>query len=271
MKQMVLRVLRFLRCWKRAVVAKNIKVSRKIRVQNLNIIYGKILVLVPHADDELIGCHQFMNAHRENVVLFYCGFLGSNFSKENGMKRLQEFQHYCQFAHLDYIQSGTNVYGDLCRAIESLKPTTILLPSIVDWHSEHRILNTYLTKYITENSACIINTIVWYHISVPLYAARANAYSFMNKDEQELKWETFNNMYPSQRNIDVDRFMFAERDCVEGQYAAETYYLMNREDFVAKMYVVQNISMQFDNLKALLQDYHELVIWADKYYSSIEL
>ena len=139
-----------------------------------NKIEGEILIIVPHADDELIGCHQFIRHNINNATLFYCGFTGKNKTQENHIVRLDEFKKYCEQSNCKYVVSSENVKEDLYSYLDEAKPDIVAIPSMVDWHSEHRVINYYIRDYINSHRNPCIKSVLWYHLSVPLYAGNAN-------------------------------------------------------------------------------------------------
>lgn len=114
-----------------------------------NKIEGEILIIVPHSDDELIGCHQFIRHNINNATLFYCGFTGKNKTQENHIVRLDEFKKYCEQSNCKYVVSSENVKEDLYSYLDEAKPDIVAIPSMVDWHSEHRVINYYIRLGIT--------------------------------------------------------------------------------------------------------------------------
>lgn len=212
--------------------------------------FERILIIVPHADDELIGCYQLIKTHKKAVKLFYCGFTGSNFSIENREIRLLEFEIFCKNFGVEYIISSAEIAVDLQKAITEYSPYTILLPSCIDWHSEHRQIN-YILKKILELTQ-IPHFLMWYHISVPMNSECVNLIISLSKQEQNIKWDNFSKYYMSQRYMPINRYKYLER--ISGYqyncFAAEIFIVMRFEIWEKHLRVTQKpeVEDQLDNL-----------------------
>lgn len=270
MRKQILYLIKIFNDVKMFIRAKRLHVSRRIE-HPVNSISGKSLIIVPHADDELIGCYQFISTHREQVILFYCNYLGCNYCKTNERLRKAEFEQFCQAIGIKYIIANHDVQKSLDDAINSIKPQNILLPSIVDWHHEHRLANTILETHLKQNPSSSVKKIIWYHISVPMYGSVANYACCMTRCEQNTKWQCFSDHYPSQRFINVYRFKLAERDCMTGCYAAETFRILAPDTFLKIIEIGQKLSEQLDELKIQLSDYNKLVEKTTQIYKNIIL
>ena len=108
---------------------------------------------------------------------------------------------------------------------------TIVLPSLVDWHLEHRLVN-YLTG-VTCERANIQPQILWYMVSVPVMAKERYIVP-MTESEQEEKYTIFREVYRSQRHLATHRFKLLERLAARGTeyFAAESYMKIEYEQWV---------------------------------------
>lgn len=265
MRKLILYLLKKLNEIQMILQAKCLNVSRKIE-SPIKSIEGKTLVIVPHADDELIGCYQFIKTHLHETTLFYCNFLGSNYSEENENTRKIEFVNFCITMGVNYIIAEQDVMLSLNKVIDKEQPLNILLPSVVDWHHEHRKTNTLLVTYLEQHIATCVQKIIWYHISVPMYGVVANYACSMTRSEHNEKWTRFKSHYPSQQTINVPRFKLAERDCLRVCYAAETFKVFSPGAYLLIMKREQVFSKQFDELKELLSNYKKLVEQSTQIY-----
>lgn len=109
-------------------------------IPKLDIANKKAVAFIPHADDELIGLGTLLSSNK-SIELIYFGYLGTNNTDENYNIRMAEFSKYCSFSNIKY-----SIYD--ASSIKKIKEAKIiLLPSLVDWHEEHRKLNFYLRIY----------------------------------------------------------------------------------------------------------------------------
>lgn len=208
---------------------------------------NKILVIVPHADDELFGAYNFIHHNKNRVQLMYCGLVGSDSNELNRIQRQHEFETLCRECSFLYLLSS-DIRSDLNKNIKNFD--VILLPSIIDWHPEHRLLNRLLFDAVSKQHYC--GTIVWYQITVPIMF---NQLFFpMTKEEQKEKYECFRKYYISQKQMPLLRFKYHEK--LAGQYikryAAETFMVFNSADWgnlMEKALMVFNIEAQLNQLK----------------------
>lgn len=198
-----------------------------IALSSKNRRFERILIIVPHADDELIGCYQFMKSTQTRVCLFYCDMTGSTDNETNKHIRRKEFERLCSENGFEYVISDDIIDQSLQRVIEEYDPNAILLPSIVDWHPQHREVNN-----ISRIVLCNIDNkpkIIWYQVTVPIEYKWANYYVPMNKKQQNEKWEMFSYVYKTQKKMPLMRLKYNERIAGKqrGEYAAETFCVLD--------------------------------------------
>ena len=231
---------------------------------------GKILVVAPHADDELIGCHQLILNHRENVVLFYCAFLGSNQNESNRRTREKEFLDYAHAMDVRYIISSPgNVLNDLRLAINDIKPSYLLLPTIVDWHSEHRLINELCLDLFPSTSSPI--KICWYHISIPIPRDFINSFVDMSKEQHNYKWGLMKKCYPSQLHMDIARFRFVEKlHGIEKRYC-DSYRVLSVNEWQQSTEFALKMRDDFSVLKSSLGNLTQMYELSNGFYSKISI
>ena len=207
------------------VLAKCKKVSCGAILQRGDL--GRVLVVAPHADDELIGCYRLMVDKYSDVKVFYCGYTGSNDTKVNERTRLIEFKEACSDIGVPYVVALNGLDRSLRQEIERYRPDTIMLPSYIDWHLEHRSIHFTLAKVLSRIDCR--PQIGLYQISTPIPDRMINFCLPMTKQDQTYKWSLFNRYYVSQRHLPVLRFTYEER--VSGSYcysyAAEVYSVLD--------------------------------------------
>lgn len=237
--------------WKYQLKCLSIEDYLIISTENNNKIEGTILIIAPHADDELIGCNQLISNPDLEVTIFYCGFLGSNNDAKNGIEREKEIRTYANSQNRRLVVSSPeNAENDLERVIAEIQPTVVFLPSFIDWHPEHRHVNVILANVV--GKVGIHCEIGWYHVSLPIPAAFVNYMSMMSKNQYLKKWRAMTRYYPSQLHMDIKRFKFIERQVINSCYAAETYYLQNVERWKNSLDILHSNENQMDTLKSTL-------------------
>ncbi len=216
-------------------------------INNVDFNLDRILIIVPHADDELIGCHEFIRKHKKNVLLFYCGMLGINLSKQNKLIRQKEFINYCKSENILYKLHKDDIYSDIKDAIISYKPNVIFLPSYVDWHKEHRLVNEIVNS-IFEKDCLSVNMIGWYQITVPINKDFINYSVSMSRKAQNEKWKRFRTFYNSQWHLPIRRFKYSERLCglLLCSFSAEVFTVMEVQNWKKYLNILRTKQVLMD-------------------------
>lgn len=188
--------------WKKQVA--KIYDTKDINMNQLNLNGLKTIILVPHADDELIGCYHFLKKNKKNSLLVFFNFTGSNNNDSNIRIRNNEFTNFCKKEEFEFTILK-NYEKDLIKILEQYKPEFILMPTFIDWHSEHRAINIILKEVISKITFNFY--IGWYQISVALPIKYINFLINIDKSELKTKKKLFLNYYSSQKNLPIDRFL----------------------------------------------------------------
>lgn len=231
-------------------------------------IEGSILIVAPHADDELIGCHQIISDSNIEATIFYCGFLGGNNSKENRNVREREIRTYANSQHRNLvISTSDNIEKDIEEVIKDQQPALVFLPSFIDWHPEHRLINLLFANVIRKiGFQCKIG---WYHVSLPIPAVAVNFMSPMSEEQFHYKWRMMVQCYPSQLHMDIKRFKFIERLVKNSSYAIETYYLQTVEKWYQSLDTLQPNENLMDEMKHTLGQIDIMYKQTKKFYKMI--
>lgn len=182
---------------------------------------SKILMIVPHADDEIISSYSVLY-NAESITLYYCGFTGSNNTEENKRNRQNEIFKLCSELNVQVIE-GHGEFSKLEEILRKKEYDTILLPSIVDWHNEHREVS-YMTKEVCSRLG-ITPKMICYSVTIPNESERAVLCVPLSKEQQIKKYDLFMKVYKTQRFMPVERLKLNERingfhaEC----YAAEVF------------------------------------------------
>ncbi|WP_010249571.1 hypothetical protein [Myroides injenensis] len=223
--------------WKKQYfkVKKKYELNEKI-LSNNTIIAGKVLIIVPHADDELIGCFNFIKNYKSkaDITLFFCNLTGSNNNLNNKLNRELEFQNFCKTYQIkNIINTEEDVYVGLKHVLMNNKFNFFFITPLIDWHFEHREVNYILYDILNESYSkedLKVKNIVFYQISVPLNYNCVNFILGMNKEVVKEKWSAFSKFYPSQANLPKRRFIYQERlnalKCKDYFFAAESFQFL---------------------------------------------
>lgn len=210
-----------------------------IRVRNQISYNGKIkslsggvkLILLPHVDDEWIGCSQIINKYHD-VVLCDMDMPGGD-SQYIHKKRKEELKKLCDTKRISSILLDNNKVEKLTEIIKETGCSEIFLPYLVDWHPEHLKVHDIVAS-VLENINSEIN-IVMYQVSVPISDNHINLVMPMDKQAVKNKWTLFGYFYPSQKYLPSQRFLLQERinGAYADSYAAEVYCIKSKSEWLS--------------------------------------
>lgn len=205
----------------------------------------RLLLISPHADDELLS--SFSLIKRKKVDVYYCGLTGSTNSESNRETRKRELESFCSAMKIRLFHGDEHFTG-LTEILSNHTYDAILLPSIVDWHHEHRLVNYRLLSTLTTH--VLAPRILWYTISVPMYGREKDlCYSLLSREEQGEKVQLFEKCYPSQTGININRFSIRERinALPIGGYAAEVFSSLSFEEWTRVVKKVRDAETEREN------------------------
>ena len=224
---------------------------------------GYSLIIAPHADDELIGCYHYIKKHPQSVVL-YCGLLGNHPGEENELRRKKEFISFCTSNRIQFILCEGELNQKIDSVIKEYKPSNIVIPSFIDWHPEHRLVNTILYHL---DSVPDDSNIIWYRVSVPLM--RYNYVIKENKEEYNNKWCNFSRHYKSQLSINFRRFKFFEKFSINGCYASEIFLIQDYNQFKKSVDDLSSHITTMMGLKSRINDIGSLSSLSESLYAKL--
>lgn len=187
-----------------------------------------ILVVAPHADDELLSSYTVLARKDCEVWVYYCGFTGSNQDVRNREKRRQEIFSLCKKLGIPCVD-GNGKKSCLENLLREKAFDKVIIPSLIDWHSEHRKVNYWLVNICEKLNIC--PEIYWYSVTVPMEGDFAVQCVPMTKQVQKEKYLLFKQIYHSQLFMPLLRFKLNERinGHYSGCYAAETFMVVSIE------------------------------------------
>lgn len=198
---------------------REVKPDKRCRVSQLPQFDEKQLFLVPHADDDLLGGYALVRLQADSIMFGYYGLTGSNKNLENKRVRDVEFQNYTKKLNIkSVIIRNVDI---LRRVIKENEIKVFFLPSVIDWHPEHRKMNYDLYDAIFQDCNNDINgyRIFWYCISVPIVCDDLYIVPMTEKEQSE-KYHIFQKIYHSQAHMPLQRFRYEE--CISG-YSGDCY------------------------------------------------
>jgi len=199
-----------------------LKFPHSIVGRELDILNKKFLVVAPHSDDEYVGCYRLLSQQNDmkKLDVFCVGLTGYEKSQDIFESRKKEFMNACK-------KKGVNgifcINGDwkteLCSLYRKNNYDYVAVPSLIDWHWEHREVSKYVLSIVKENTS-----ILFYQVSVPISYSSINSYL---KYDKYSKWDDFYDSYPSQYYMPVERFRITDNSQRLDRNIIEPYWLLS--------------------------------------------
>lgn len=227
-------ILHIVRCH---LIDYRILITERLRIEKSrtsNEFNGRKLILIPHPDDEWIGCSQIIMGY-DDVILCNMNMSGGD-SVEMHLKREKELLKLSSQYNARYVSLHNDTIKELIDVLLIEKPKMVFVPCPVDWHEEHIEVMDILDKATSEinNDNWIEDLkVVMYQVSVPMPIRMVTHTIEMKKMMQESKWRVFGQIYETQHHIPQNRFRLNERingaiNCV---YAVEVYSVQKAKDW----------------------------------------
>lgn len=228
------------------------------------------LILVPHADDEWIGCSQVLKKSK-TCTLYYFNFLGNNYNKENEIIRLNELKKLQEKFGFNLIVSQYKTsFLDLENLILSETFSSIYIPFPIDWHSEHLEVNEIFIS-ILEKINKTNQSLFFYHISVPIPHQVKIKFLPLSISDIIEKNEIFNHYYISQKNIPIKRLTVQNKlSAIRSRYyAVEIFSKMSYPEWKLLLtYVMENYDKEIQNLSHIIDNVIKVRQASNKIYHS---
>jgi len=164
------------------------------------LVFKNTLILAPHPDDDVFGLGGVMRKLAQNgsnvTVIYFCdggsgGKLGARYDTDLAKIRQEEAKRSGQILgtkeqiflnfHDGQLATGENTTKVLKSLIDRVKPDIIFVPSFLDNHPDHRVVNEILVNIIVQGEkkavyperAKRVEWEIWaYEVWTPLYANR---------------------------------------------------------------------------------------------------
>lgn len=204
----------------------------------------KVVVLVPHADDEWIGPYSIIKDRPSKLHCIYFNLFGIDYSEENIRKRNAEIKKSSEYWGFTL----DNVYkydvDALCQLIKDAR--YCFIPSPYDWHEEHR--KVFLTFVMAFNKLTIEQreklNVFYFSVSVPHPCDKAQFYIPLTKKELNEKWSQFVKIYHSQAFMPACRYKLQLRLVPKTVgYAAQTFIKADEELLLYDKKLITNTSV----------------------------
>ena len=211
-----------------AIVESLFTEPKKTETPNVN---ASFLVLIPHADDEWIGCSQIISKMK-SVTLVDMDMEGGDEQEIHNLRK-KELRLISDKYNRALYTLRKEKHDEFLRIIKESSPSYVLLPFFYDWHPEHIKVMDMLEQVLKKD--CIDTNILMYQVSVPIGYKWINCVMPMSRHDLKRKWDTFREIYVTQQHIPYFRFKMQER--INGRltqsYASEVFSKMSRNEWLA--------------------------------------
>ena len=182
---------------------------------------GKKIVLMPHSDDEWIGCSQILLHQPEQILVVNMDMSGGDSGQLPRIRR-NEAELVAEKYGYRFITVQDRL-KDLVRILVDEQPVCVFLPCYLDWHEEHIIVMELFQKAATQVG--YTGMVGMYQVSLPIPEKMINSGLEMNKGQLREKWKCVGEMYKTQAFLPTKRFMFNEyiNGGITDTFAVEAY------------------------------------------------
>lgn len=237
---------------------------------------GKQLFLVPHADDDLLGGYALAKQQGLGLCMGYYGMTGSAQDVNNKKTRDKEFEKYISEMKLGYYKINSS--NDILDIVKKDNVKVIYLPSLIDWHPEHRKINydLYDALSFADSKRLESMQIIWYSITVPIECGDKVIVP-MSEELQKEKYQLFMQIYQSQLHMPLQRFMYQEQINAmgSGSYAAEVFMQLTIDSWMRCVESVRpdepdhSIINEYNMLKPEINSIKRIRVKSKKYYEDL--
>ena len=229
---------------------------------------GKYVILIPHSDDEWIGCSTLISNPRYEVLLCNTNMSGGDSDKVHNIRYEEMLTVVDRFGR-KLISLGSNKLNDLQTLISEEKPSYVMVPCIYDWHDEHFQVMQLLADL---DSSYKSFKVFMYEVTVPIPREIITHRNTLNKHEWREKWEIFRSVYITQKYFPWKRVAYNEivNGCYTGDYACEVFVCLTYEkwkDYFKSSIPTEEWKKRIKNSVNSITDINHTIL---QYYDSIK-
>lgn len=221
---------------------------------------GKKMIILPHSDDEWVGCSQVI---MEDDDLFLCDAdMPGGDSLEMHALRKKEVKKTADFFQREIVTlSEANTLEEV---VHRYCPLYIMLPFYMDWHPEHIKVMEMVAEIIDNMPS--VKAIIMYQVSVPILPEFVTHVISLSKLAFRKKWAYFRSTYISQTTIPYRRFGCNER--INGEfccsYAAEVFRIVEKKQWLQELQVYRLSETEVVSIKKSLYSLVETRYYLEK-------
>ena len=210
----------------------------------------KILIVSPHPDDETLGCGGYILKYKNkyNFHLMLVTKMKTDlkdkkyFERTKEIKKMKKKYNFKSLTQLSYNTTEMDKYSkneiinNFSKVIKNLRPETIMIPSDVDVHTDHKIINECMISASKSFRNPFINKILEYEVLSETNFSLKNAFvpnhyvnisNLMSKKINILKIYRYEiKKHPFPRSIDAVKSLAILRGSQAGCKYAEAFNIL---------------------------------------------
>lgn len=213
---------------------------------------NKYLIILPHSDDEWIGCSTIISNPIFQTLICNADMPGGD-SIEIHCKRKKEIERLAKKYNREVVTLSEEKPKELAHLIITYNPDCVFVPYWFDWHPEH-IQVIDILKSCLDLCREVSFEIGMYQVTVPICLDNITHKLKMNKDQWNLKWSEFRLNYKTQRHFPWYRV--ALNELLQGRsqslFACEVFTVLGKSLWEEKYYSSKATEIMQHELKQSL-------------------
>lgn len=194
---------------------------------------SSFLIILPHADDEWIGCGSLISSPNYKVCLCNADMEGGDTENIHLIRR-RETEALAGMYNRPIHILGRNKVDSLKELLEKEKPDVVFVPYMIDWHKEHIEVLHILKRAIDELCVNWKLSVGMYQVTVPIDSKNITHVGPIEFSQWHTKWKLFREVYKTQSTFPWYRV--SRNEIIQGKRyacdACEVYCIMDYQDWI---------------------------------------
>lgn len=192
----------------------------------------KYLIILPHSDDEWIGCGSLISNLNIDILICNADMQGGDNPEMHHIRRA-EINKLASLYNRKVEVLKLDKLGSLACVLRTFTPDIVMVPFWFDWHPEHIQLLDILkdTLLFCKEQPFKVGM---YQVTVPIRHENVTHISEMTDKQWKLKWKIFRENYKTQKYFPWYRVSLNEKlqGSKFGVEACEVFCIMNSNTWI---------------------------------------
>ncbi len=194
---------------------------------------SSFVIILPHADDEWIGCGSLISSSDYKVSLCNADMEGGD-SESIHLIRRAETERLANMYSKPIHTLCNNKVNYLKELLEKEKPDVVFVPYMIDWHKEHLEVLHILKSAIDELCVNWKLSVGMYQVTVPIDPKNITHISLIDLPQWRAKWKLFRDVYKTQSTFPWYRV--SRNEIIQGKRfacdACEVFCIMDYQEWI---------------------------------------